>query len=398
MRAHIAHTCGMRCYLIVVCLCAAACNQANRQMSAVGNADIDVVDIDTSDASDDAPIRDGWSRTDEPTRQALTAALGRAHDDSDHPGIAMAVAYADQRLLWTGAVGHARLEEPQLWAATRRFRIGSVSKTFTAAAVLQLIHEETVDLDDPLERWVAGFYDGRGITIRHLLTNTSGIPSYNYVGSFDDTQVWTPEELVSWSVTHGDGLAFEPGTQWEYSNTNWILLGLVIENATGNTYDAVLDERFFGPLGLHDTYVASDNDDPEVVDCYDERGVDITGQAHPSFGWAAGGIVSTPSDLAVWAASLYGGDVLNPTMLQWMTTQTNLPDGTVVDYGMGAFVERDGSDALFGHSGGIGGYLTYMFYWAPSRIALVVMVNQMEAELRHLAGYGWSVPLEFLHP
>jgi D-alanyl-D-alanine carboxypeptidase len=294
----------------------------------------------------------------------------------------------------------SRVESSEEWLAERSFRIGSVTKTFTAAVIFQLVEEGTLTLDDALEDWLPGYYDGVGVTLRHLLSNTSGIVSYNYVGSFDDSIPWTPEELVGWAVLNEPELRFEPGSQWEYSNTNFVFLGMIIEAATGGSYQDALDDRLLEPLGLTSTYVSPSGDtNPAIVDCYNESGDNLTNAADPSFGWAAGAIVSTPSDLARWGTALYGGDVLQPDSLTLMLTPTTLNDGTLVEnYGLGAFIERDAENAIFGHTGGIAGYMTYLYFWETDRIALVVMANEFGTNLRDLAGYGWSVPLDFEFP
>lgn len=343
----------------------------------------------------DAGSPAGWAPVDDATAAGMQGELDDAVGEMGLIGAAFGLAYADERQVWSGASGFARREDEERWTPERSFRIGSVTKTFTAAAIFQLAEAGSLSLDDLLEEWVPGYYDGLGVTLRHLMSNTSGIVSYNYVGSFDDTRPWTPDELVSWAVTHEPTLRFDPGSQWEYSNTNWVLLGLVIEAVTGRSYEAEMRERFLEPLGLHDTYVAASGDDhPGLVDCYDEAGTNITGVADPSFGWAAGAMVSTPSDLARWGAALYGGEVLGPESLAAMVTPFTLDDGsTVPEYGLGAFVEDDGTNAIYGHTGGIGGYMTYLYFWRNDRIALVVSVNQRGVNLRDLAGYGWTTPL-----
>ena len=113
---------------------------------------------------------------------------------------------------------------------------------------------------------------------------------------------------------------------------------------------------------------------------------------------AAGVAVSTPADLARWAIALYGSDFLPAGALARMVTPTVLTNGTVTDYGMGAFLEIDGEDALYGHTGGYAAYFTYMYYWKRDRLALVVMSNTYDTNLRDLAAYGWSVPLGFMYP
>lgn len=325
----------------------------------------------------------------------LAAQLDAAVQEMDLVGAAMAIVDLDQGTEWAGASGLARVETDEAWEPGRLVRIGSTTKTFTAALIFLLEEEGVLTLDDPIEQWAPGYYDGVGITLRHLLSNTSGIVSYNYVGPFDESSPWEPEELAQWAVDHEPELRFEPGAEWEYSNTNFVLLGLVIEAATGNNYADEVESRLLEPLGLDDTYIAGSGDkNPALVDCYARNGDNLSGTSDPSYGWAAGAGVSTPTDLARWTAALYGGDVLSADSLTRMTTPTELADGTVTDYGLGSFVELDEEHALFGHTGGIAGFQTYMYYWQTNRIALVVTTNTFDTNLRDLSAYGWSVLLD----
>jgi D-alanyl-D-alanine carboxypeptidase len=179
-----------------------------------------------------------------------------------------------------------------------------------------------------------------------------------------------------------------------------VLLGLVLEAATGQSYSDLVAELLTGPLGLDHTTIALTGDaNPAIVDCYAADGVtNLTGSMDPSMGWAAGAGVSTPADLARWAVALYGGEVLSEDALRRMTTPVTLTDGTPVEHGIGAFVETDGVDSLYDHTGGFEGYQTYMYYWEADDVAVVVLANQLEVDLRDLAAYGWSVPLDFEHP
>ena len=330
---------------------------------------------------------------------SFQAQLDKAVQILELPGAAMSAVSVGDRTIWSGASGHEDLAKETAWSPQARFRIGSVTKTFTTALLLQLVGESVVSLDDPLETWVPGFYDGLGVTLRHLVTNTSGIVSYNYVGSFDDTRPWTPQDLVEWAVANEPSLRFAPGSKWEYSNTNFVLVGLVIEAATGLSFEEALDQRILGPLGLTETYLAGSGDShPDLVPCYDAAGTNITGKADPSFGWAAGAIVSTPADMARWAGALYGGGFLAPDLLSLMLTPSITTEDRGVDYGMGTFIEDDGSNAIYGHTGGIGGYLTYMYFARNQKTAVVVMTNVLETDLRELSAYGWSVVMDFEYP
>lgn len=369
-------------------------------VSACGPGEGDPVDApeDTGTGGGSGEVEE-WAQLDAQTAAALQAQLDAGVADLGITGAAMALADTPRGALWAGASGMADVDAGEAWAPDRHFHIGSVTKTFTAAAVFQLAEEGALGLDDPLEDWVPGYWEGEGLTLRHLLGNTSGIASYNWIGGFDDSRPWTPTELLEWTLAVEPELRFEPGTSWEYSNTNWVLLGLVIEAATGQTYEAVLTERFFEPLDLEHTYLAaSGNSDPELVRCYDADGAELTGTMDPSMGWAAGAIVSTPEDLVRWGAALYAGGVLSAESRAAMTTQAVLPDGTVVEYGLGAFVETDGVDSLTGHTGGYEGYLSYLYHWEADGLTLVVLSNQLETDLRTLAAYGWSVPLGFDFP
>lgn len=388
----------MQCAVALALLSACAASQTNPADDP--DAALSVTLLDGGGVPDANGTPDGgWAPVAPQVADAMLAQLENGVQDLGLVGAAMGVAYADQRWLWSGARGLAKVEDSQPWEAGRSFRIGSVTKTFTAALVFLLVEDGLVRLDDPLEQWLPGYYDGVGVTVRHLLSNTSGIVSYNYVGNFDSSASWQPEALVQWAVDHEQVLRFPPGSQWEYSNTNFVLLGLIIEGATGQRYADVVQARLTGPLGLGHTYMALSGDaNPAIVDCYAVDGTNLSGTADPSFGWAAGAGVSTPSDLARWAAALYGGEVLSPASLNQMLTPTQLTDGSTVEYGMGAFLEIDGENAIFGHTGGIAGYFTYMYFWRADRIALVMMSNRYQTNLRTLAGYGWSVPLDFPFP
>jgi len=352
------------------------------------------VDADATSGQPDVVMDAGADAGPTSVHSELQAATTQAVAELNIPGAAMGVAFSDGTV-WTAAAGDANRADGEAWTAEQVFRIGSVSKTFTAALILLLVEDGTLTLDDPIEDWVPGYYDGLGVTVRHLMANGSGIVSYNYVGSFDRTRSWTPQELVAWAVANEPGLRFAPGTEWEYSNTNWVLLGLIAEAAGGSTFETQVEQRLTGPLGLTQTRMtASGENVPGLVSCYDEEGVDITATVDPSYGWAAGGMVSTPAELAQWGLALYGGEVLSAASLTLMTTPWIEPEGMGAEYGLGVFIESDGTQTIWGHTGGIGGYMTYMYHWVGDGITLVAMSNKLGTKLRDLAGYGWVVALD----
>lgn len=334
---------------------------------------------------------DDWGSLPPDQVSELETALDQAMTEMGLNGAAMGVAVYNDQAAWSGAAGFDNYADETPWTAGCSVRIGSVSKTFTVASIYLLIEEGVITLDDDLELWVPGYYDGVGVQLRHLITNTSGIVSYNYVGSFDDTRPWQPSELVEWAVTAEPDLRFAPGTEWEYSNTNYVLLGLVIESASGQSYEDFITDRLIEPFELTETYLAGSGDDnPNIVSSYDENGTELF--PDPSFGWAAGGIVSTPRDLARWGTMFFGGDVLSQASMTQMLTPVELPDD--MDYAHGVFVEDDGTQAIYGHTGGIGGFLTYMYHYRNTGVTVVVVSNQLEVNLRELSGYPWLVMVD----
>lgn len=338
-----------------------------------------------------------------PVEPALAArfqqALEAARAEQDLPGLGMAIAYRDSRQLWVSSAGFSNLTTQAPWLPTDESRIGSVTKTFTAAIVMQLAEEGMLSLEDTIETWVPGWYQGP--TLRHLLGNASGIASYNYVGSFDPSRAWTPGELVQWAFDNEPSLRFVPGTQWEYSNTNFVLLGMVIEKATGQSYRDALQTRLLQPLDLDMRVALSGDDSPELVRCYSGvPPVDISDAEDPSYGWSAGGIVSAPRDLARWIVALYGGELLSSASLESMITPNGATTPAQEDYGLGTFIENnDGSgNTLVGHPGGMAGYETHAYYHEEKDVALVLMSNWRETDLRAASAHGWAAVLGIPYP
>jgi D-alanyl-D-alanine carboxypeptidase len=342
---------------------------------------------------------ESWGPVEPALAAKFESALTNARAEQDLPGLAMAVAYRDARQLWVSATGFSNLATQTPWLQTNESRIGSVTKTFTTAIIMQLSEEGLVSLDDPIEKWVPGWYTGP--TLRHLLGHTSGIVSYNYVGSFDMSKPWTPAEMVQWAYDNEPALRFVPGTKWEYSNTNFVLLGMVIEQATGESYEDALRTRLVEPLKLDMRLALSGDDSAELVRCYTGTPpVDNSHAQDPSYGWAAGAIVTKPTDLARWAVALYGGELLSSASLDAMTTPNGVTAGGQEDFGLGTFIENDdgGGYTLFGHTGGIAGYSSYAYYLEQKNVAVIVLGNKTEIDLRAASTHAWAAVLGVEHP
>ncbi len=263
---------------------------------------------------------------------------------------------------------------------TDRFRIGSVTKTFVASVVLQLVGEGTLGLGDTVEHWLPGVVPrGREITIRELLNHTSGVPDYfedaNVAKSIEGHPrlVIPPRTLVAHAVSHP--LKFKPGSEWGYSNTNYQLLGLIIEKATGNSVGAELSRRIFKPLDLTHTTFADPHGrpvDPEVHGYEFENGRprDVT---HTTLGgrWASGGIVSNTDDVAHFFSALLGGKLLPSAQLRAMKTIT--PAAAFI--GLGIFQARVPCQRAWSHDGSVPGYLTRVYANSDGTRVVVAATN-----------------------
>ncbi|MGR6919732.1 serine hydrolase domain-containing protein [[Actinomadura] parvosata] len=270
---------------------------------------------------------------------------------------------------WRGTSGKARLGGARPAPVDGRFRIGSVTKSFTAAVVLQLAGEGKLSLSDSLERWLPGLVAGGSrITVRHLLQHTSGIPEYSTT-MFDRWGI-PKERLRTWSarelVKMADDLPreFAPGARYGYSNTNFIVLGMLIEKVTGSSYAAEVRQRILRPLGLHGTFVPEAS--PEVPGPHAHAYVPVTraGQTvpvdvtrfNPTMAGSAGEIISTTADLNRFFRALFQGRLLRPAQQKQMTDP-----GTIKEYGLGLEAGPLPCGTAWGHGGGTHGYSTVAF-------------------------------------
>ena len=260
------------------------------------------------------------------------------------------------------------------------FRIGSVTKTFVATVVLQLVSEGRLSLDDTVARRLPGVVSGNGndgskITIRELLQHTSGL--YDYTDDFpeldstadflaDRYTTYTPEQLVAIAMRHAP--YFAPGAGWEYSNTDYVLLGMIIDRVTGHSWQDEVDTRVIEPLGLRHTVAPTNS--PTLpgphLDSYSDFGagpaIDVT-DLNPSAADAAGAMISTTADLTTFYTALIRGRLLPPAQLAEMETTVPAPGLAVIfpgiRYGLGlAWIPLSCGGGYFGHGGDVPGYST----------------------------------------
>jgi D-alanyl-D-alanine carboxypeptidase len=318
-----------------------------------------------------------------PTR--LERDLGRRMDRlvaAGAPGVILLVRNGDQTIRL--ARGFANIAQKDPMRTGDRFRIASLTKSYTAAVVLALVGERKLALDDTVEQHIPNLLpDGEKITIRHLLNHTSGLFDFWQDERFfkrvvaEPARTWTPQERIA--VANGHKPLFAPGAGWSYSNTGYIVLGLIVEKVTGHSLDQELRARIFSPLGLRDTttpathriegrhargYIIFDKPPPQ----------DITGVS-ASLAWGHGHIVSTAADVAGFYRALLIGRLIDATQLHAMKTTVATNYGGGERYGLGIVTGRFSCGAYWGHDGEFAGYVSAANNSADGRRQVVVMVN-----------------------
>lgn len=341
------------------------------------------------------------------TVDALRAILAASAEENLVPGAFAQVTTPDGTVAAAyGTTVRGQSRTPQ---SSDVFRIGSVTKTMVGIAVLQLAGEGRLALTDPIERFVPGIPNGTTITIADLLQMRSGLHNYLDTDGFADvfdhdmTAIWTPEALVALGVGMPAGSA--PGTAFDYSNTNTALLGMVAEELDGKPLAGILHDRLFAPLGMSDTVLPAATDlalpSPDVQgyqygvfpinnrpllsaqeqDAARAGELDpavVTAQS-PAWSWAAGGVVSTADDLAIWARALGSGELLSEAMHQAWRTDLHPMDPARPDdgpqYGLGIEQTRFGANRLYLHEGELPGFNTFVATDPANEVTIVIWTN-----------------------
>ncbi|MFK0239101.1 serine hydrolase domain-containing protein [Streptomyces vinaceus] len=306
---------------------------------------------------------------------------------------------------WSESFGIGSLNAEQPIRMADHFRVGSNTKTMTSTIILQLAQEGKLKLEDPISKYVKRVPNGDAITIANLSEMRSGLPSYSLDREFNKTldenpgKAWKPQDLLEIAYKYPN--KFKPGEKFDYSNTNIILLGLVIEKITGESLSDAFNKRIFQPLGMTQTSLPAADDasipDPhpqgyqfgtnvDTIDSYAvppgqlKKALDGTLKplnetaANPSWAWAAGGAISTTDDLTKYLKRLVGGGLLDEKMQKLRldsikATDPEKPEGA--GYGLG--IAKFGP--LIGHDGQIPGYMTFMGYDPRSDLSIVIMTN-----------------------
>ena len=303
---------------------------------------------------------------------------------ADGPGVAVIVVQDGKTLLRKG-YGLADLERNVAVEPDMVFRIGSVTKQFTAVAILQLVRDGKVRLDDPLARYVPGFPGADKVTVEHLLTHTSGIKSYTGVPSYMARlrEDMTPAQIVD--TVRQEPADFAPGAGWLYNNTGYVFLGMIVEQASGLSYGDYLQKHVFAPLGLAHTLLGDENRIVPRRALGYEQGPD-GGLRHARYvsmtqAYAAGAIESNVDDRARWNAALLSGQAIDPGLLERAWTDFRTADGKPTGYGFGWQVGRDGGLRFLEHSGGIPGFVSHGTLVPEKKLFVAVLHNALGTDV-----------------
>ena len=294
------------------------------------------------------------------------------------PGLALAV-IKDGKILKLGTYGSADMESKIPVTTNTVFRIGSVSKQFVATAIMMLVEQGRIGLDDLASKYLDDTPKSwQKITVRNLLTHTSGIPDFNNENIRMETSPGDYDHRVVKALAKCR-LHFAPGDEWRYSNSNYHLLGMIIQKITGKPYDDFLRDRIFEPLGMTQTTVFKEGETyPNLATGY--RWHDGFHRTDAPFGITAGGsILSTISDMAKWDAALYTEHLLKRSSLNQMWTPVRLNDGMTWRYGFGWGVARINDHLIVSHSGNVFGFSSSIYRAVDDQLTVIALDNRFDS-------------------
>ncbi len=311
--------------------------------------------------------------------EAYIDSLIAANFDEDGPGGVLLVA-KDGEPIYRKGFGYASLELGVKNDPSMSYRIGSISKQFTAVAVLQLAQKDSISLDDPITKYLPDYNTyGENITINHLLSHTSGIPSYTENPSFAENMYkdQSKDELVE--SFENDSLLFKPGTDWSYSNSGYVLAGLIVEEVSGMGLSDYYRKFIFDPLEMDNTYVGThDRVLPNTAYGYS---FSANGEYRPaqylSWSWpyAAGAIISSLDDMLKWDNALYTEKILEREFKSEAWKPYILDDGRLANYGFGWSISRYMDTRIIAHGGGINGFVCMGIRIPEERVYVIILTN-----------------------
>ena len=302
--------------------------------------------------------------------------------------LSIAVVKGRDTILMKG-YGLADLENEVPASAATVYRIGSITKQFTSAAVMQLVEQGKIGLDDDITKYFPGFpTHGQRILVRHLLNHTSGIPSYTDIAGFARMMTLEVPHDSLLAFVGRDSLMFAPGSGFYYNNSGYYMLGVLLEKVTGQKYGDYLTEHLFRPLGLESTYYCATG--PIIKHRAQgyavERGALVNASyINMNLPFAAGSLCSTVGDLVKWESALFGGKVVSAASLAQMTTPAKLTTNRPMPYGFGLAPDTVGGHRVIGHGGGINGFISHEEYYPQDTLTVVVLSNTAPAPSQQIA-------------
>jgi CubicO group peptidase (beta-lactamase class C family) len=295
------------------------------------------------------------------------------------PG-AVIILVRDGQVLYRGGVGLANLEHEIPMEADMAFRLASLTKPFTASAILLLEERGQLALTDPITRFLPDFPMGETtITLEHLLTHTSGIQNYTQLAEWwaVHRQDLNPSELIDLFQSHPK--VFTPGTHWIYNNSGYVLLGAVIEEISGQSYGEFIEQQIFAPLGMQRSCYGGDVSQviPKLVSGYSKPATEYVHAEYLSYTqvYAAGGLISTVDDLAKWFAALCAGRLLRTETSERAWNPYHLQNGESVPYGYGWMLSSHDGHRMIEHNGLLPGFSTYLIGLPEDDIFAAVLSN-----------------------
>lgn len=294
----------------------------------------------------------------------------------DTPGVVIAV-IKNGKTLYRHAYGLRNVEARLPMTLNTSVEIGSITKQFTAAAILQLKEKGKLDIDDKLSKYLPDVQHADSVTLRQLMAHTSGMPEYLTGPDLPEAATRQVTFDMLMKRIAGKPLDFDPGTRWSYSNTGYILLGKVIEAVSGEKYDAYVRSHLLAPAGMMQTTTVAGEPRVENMARGYQR-VDGKLVAAPtiadSFGWSAGNLVSTVEDLEKWNLALTEGHIVDPDDYALMTSPVDISQGKA-KYGLGFFVDEVEGEKRIGHTGGSFGFTTANEYFPSQKLRIIAFTN-----------------------
>ena len=319
----------------------------------------------------------------EDVKSKIDAAANQILSSTKVPSASIAIV-KDGHIAYLQAYGQARLSPPMEATPQMQYSIGSISKQFTAAAVLFLAQEGKLNLNDPVSKYLPELTRAHEVTIRMLLSHTSGYQDYwpeDYVMTSMMAPTTAQHILDEWGKRPLD---FDPGTEWQYSNTNYVIAGRIVEQVSGMALIDLLEKRIFLPLGMVNVY----DSDASRLPATDPTGYErhALGPPRPSpqtganWMFAAGELAMPAHDLALWDISLIDRSLLSPASYTQMFTPVLLKNGDNTGYGLGVNVKKRDGHTMIEHSGEVSGFVSENVVFPGDRAAIVVLTNEMATQ------------------